>query len=124
MKAKALLTAATIAAQVFLICVVMAAPPMRRVFTSVVGVGKKLERVRLGPLLLVEIPGPRGLARGVVLNTSWPSRKNNRLSGKNTSNAVRLTTTLSDSTAPKSGFSVAVSCRLVDGRQKMSVPTR
>src|SRR5678815_381103 len=38
-----------------------------------------------------------------------PSRKNGRFSGKNVSNALRLTTAGSASTCPKSGFTVAVS---------------
>jgi signal transduction histidine kinase len=40
------------------------------------------------------------------------------------SNAVKFTTTSSDSTLPKSGFSVAEICMLDDGRQNTSAPVR
>ena len=47
-------------------------------------------------------------ALGVVSNTSLPSKKNNRFSGKKVSSAVRFKTTSSASTAPKSGFKGAL----------------
>ena len=95
---------------------------MRRVFTSVVGSCTKFCAVWRAPLFDGE---PRRTAeRGDVMNTSCPSRKNRRLSGKKVSNAVRFTTTSSDSTAPKSGYAVAVIWKLDDGRQNRSNPAR
>ena len=68
---------------------------MRRVLTMVVG----------GPEL--PTPLPRVSARGEATNISWPSTKNKRFSGKKVSVALRFMSTSSDSTLPKSGFSVA-----------------
>ena len=95
---------------------------MRRVLRSVVGSRKNVCGERRAPWPCGPLADERGLARGEVSNTSLPSRKNSRFSGKNVSKAVRFTTTSSDSTAPKSGFKAAVSCMLVEGRQTTSTP--
>tara|TARA_B100001989_G_scaffold66287_1_gene44838 strand:- start:8 stop:337 length:330 start_codon:yes stop_codon:yes gene_type:complete len=96
------------------------APPILLVFKSVVGSGLNVEVVCRDPPELAF--DERTWLLGVVAKTSLPSRKKRRFSGKNVSKAVRFTTTSSDSTAPKSGFNVAVSCRLEVGRQETSIP--
>ena len=101
---------------------VRGAPPILRVFSRVVGSPRKVlvvcrepipDRIRFMPAF-----------RGIVLNTSCPSRKKSLFSGKNVSHAVRLTTTSSDSTTPKSGLAVAVIWTSVDGLQEKSIPAR
>ena len=102
---------------------------MRRVFTREIGTGRNslrhTRREVLAKLSLVtaRVMLPK-LARGVDSNTSLPSRKNSRFSGKKVSKAVRLSTTSSASTAPKSGSAVAASASFGDGRQAKSTPTR
>jgi hypothetical protein len=91
------------------------APPMRRVLRSVVGVPVKLLAVFRAP----PEPPPLDLIvwdRGDVMKFSLPSRKNKRFSGKKVSLDVKLTTTSSDSTDPKSGYSAAVNWRSLVGR--------
>ena len=58
-----------------------------------------------------------------VVKISCPSRKKVLFSGKNVSKEDKLTSTLSDSTFPKSGFIVVLSWRLLDGFQNISKPT-
>ena len=99
---------------------------MRRVFRTIVGGRTNDTAVRRAPvdcalpwLLLNDVIWPRA----VVVKISLPSRKKSRFSGKNVSRAVRLITTSSDSTAPKSGLTAPVTWKAVDGRQKTSRPT-
>src|SRR5206468_12936003 len=56
------------------------------------------------------------------LNTCAPSTKNGRFSGKNVSNAERLSTAGSTSTWPKSGLNVALSVRFDVTRSRRSRP--
>ena len=100
-------------------------PPMRRVFRTTVGGRTKDSFVRRAPADEPPPPLVRKAViwpRAVVVKISLPSRKKSRFSGKNVSRAVRLITTSSDSTAPKSGLTAAVSCRAWPGRQKTSIP--
>src|SRR3954466_16100288 len=57
------------------------------------------------------------------LKTCAPSTKKGRFSGKNVSNAERLSTAGSTSTWPKSGLSVALSVRLDVTRYRKSSPS-
>src|SRR6476660_6280040 len=57
-------------------------------------------------------------------NTCAPSMKNGRFSGKNVSNADRLSTAGSTSTCPKSGLNVASSVRFDVSRSLRSRPAR
>ena len=100
---------------------------MRRVFSTVVGGRVKASLVRRAPMEelappALALPGRGTAERGEVRKISLPSTKKSRFSGKNVSREVRLMTTSSDSTEPKSGVMAAVTWKFDDGRQKTSSP--
>ena len=106
--------------------------------------GRRVRNVSLGEIVGGEVRRPSARARRVASrsrciastllqklqlklpksNTCAPSTKNGRFSGKNVSNAERLSTAGSTSTCPKSGLNVASSVRFDVTRSRRSSPAR